>query len=174
MSSYAFRVQEARGLLGYHDMGTGKTRIGAATAIALMQMGIYPVFIAPKSLQNNMATTVAEVLRLMNPDVTAAEILATQRKFVTVSGDAYNMFDQVTRHGHSLDGRVIIVDEAHDLFRAIVNSNNDETNSRKLYNAIMSAKNIRILFLTGSPMVKNVFEMVPMFNMLAGKEVLPI
>lgn len=174
MSSYEYVVKESRGLLCYHDMGTGKTRIGAATMIFLIEIGIYPIFIAPKSLQNNMMTTIAEIMKIMNPEVTDNEIIATQKKITVASSDAHNMFDQVTKHGSTLDNRVIVIDEAHDFFRAIVNSGNDETNSRKLYNTIMSTKNLRLLCLTGSPIVKNVFEMVPMFNMLAGREILPI
>lgn len=174
MSSYEYVVKEARGLLCNHDMGTGKTRIGAATMLALMEIGIYPIFIAPKSLQNNMMSTVREILLMTRPGITDAEIIAIQRKFTVASSDAYNLFAQVTKHGSTFDNRIIVIDEAHDFFRAIVNSGNDETNSRKLYNAIMSAKNCRLLFLTGSPIVKNVFEMVPMCNMLAGSEILPI
>lgn len=177
MSSYDYPIKEARGLLVYHMMGLGKTRIGAATLIALMDIGIYPIFIAPKSLQNNMMTTIREVLRITRPEITDVEILAIQKKITVVSSDAYNMFSQITRHGAKeapFDNKVLIVDEAHDLFRAIINSGNDDTNSRKLYGAIMAAKNVRLLFLTGTPLVKNVFEMVPMINMLAGKEVLPI
>ena len=173
MSSYEFPVREARGLLCYHDMGTGKTRVGAATALTLMDIGIYPIFIAPKSLQNNMMETIADVLRITRPGISDAEIVSIQKRFVVASSDAYNMFEQVSKTG-TLDGRVILIDEAHDFVRAIVNSGNDETNARKLYNAIMNAKNVRVLFLTGSPMVKNVFEIVPLANMIAGTEILPI
>ena len=37
----------------------------------------------------------------------------------------------------------------------------------------MSAKNLKILFLTGTPCSKDPFELVPCFNMLAGKNLLP-
>ena len=38
---------------------------------------------------------------------------------------------------------------------------------------IMNAKDIRLLFLTGTPITKDPFELVPCINMLVGKEVLP-
>lgn len=84
------------------------------------------------------------------------------------------MGQQIIKAGGSLNGCLLIVDEAHNLFRGIINSANDKTNARQLYNNIMQAKNIRILFLTGTPCSKDPFEMVPCFNMLSGRILLPL
>lgn len=65
----------------------------------------------------------------------------------------------------TIDGKLLIVDEAHNLFRAITNGSK---NAIRLYELIMKSTNIRLLFLTGTPIAKNPFELVPAFNMLGG------
>lgn len=66
----------------------------------------------------------------------------------------------------NLDNTFVIVDEAHNLFNSITNGS---ANAIGLYNMIMDAENIKILFLTGSPIVNDPFELAVCFNMLAGK-----
>jgi len=70
-----------------------------------------------------------------------------------------------------LDNRLLIVDEAHGLFRAIINGSR---NAAALYERVMAAKNIKIAFLTGTPIASHPFELAMCFNMLAGKQLFPI
>jgi hypothetical protein len=105
--------------------------------------------------------------------------------------DAYNAADQLERAGSQreapgakraaravpamggLDNKLLIVDEAHNFFRAVINSAGETANARRVYGTIMAARNLRLLFLTGTPASKDPFELVPCFNMLAGKDLLP-
>ncbi len=64
-----------------------------------------------------------------------------------------------------LNNKCIIVDEAHNLFNGIVNGSK---NSTEFYNLVMGAKNIKLVFLSGTPVVNHPFELVPCFNMLYG------
>ena len=181
----------ARGLLVYHTMGMGKTRLAVAVAMALWDVR-QPVIMLARSLQKNFRETVAEVVAALNPDA-APEALARMQaeataRFAFVSMDAYNAADQMARVGTGaktvkrgditgatggLDGKLLIVDEAHNFFRAIINSSAENANARRLYDMIMAARNLRILFLTGTPAAKDPFELVPCFNMLAGTDLLP-
>ncbi len=172
-----------RGLLVYHAMGMGKTRLGVGVAMALADR-FAPVVILPKSLQKNFKDTVRTFAHATAgesvPEDRRAELgESALRRFRFVALDAYNMVAQVARATAgvggtgSLDNRLLIVDEAHNFFRAIINSAGTETNARKLYDMVMAAKNLKILFLTGTPASKNPFELVPCFNMLAGYELLP-
>lgn len=77
--------------------------------------------------------------------------------------------ETITTEGN-LDNKLLIVDEAQNLFRAITNGSK---NALELYKMVMSAKNLKILFLTGTPISNDPFELVPCFNMLAGYSVLP-
>lgn len=74
-------------------------------------------------------------------------------------------------HTTNLDNKLLIIDEAHNFFRAIINGSNNATG---LYEAIMQARNLKLIFLTGTPIASHPFEMAVCFNMLAGKTILPI
>jgi len=181
----------ARGLLVYHTMGMGKTRLAVAVAMALWDVRPVVVMLA-HSLQANFRETVHEVVGLLNagepPEVVAQLSAAAVRRFAFVSMDAYNAADQLARVGTGaktvkrrdltgatggLDGKLLIVDEAHNFFRAIINSASERANARRAYDMVMHARNLRLVFLTGTPAAKDPFELVPCFNMLAGHDLLP-
>lgn len=174
----------ARGLLIYHTMGMGKTFLAVAAAMAMWDVRA-PVLLAPKSLQKNFRQTVEKFVEMMaTPEEKAAGALDAKKaeavaRFRYVSLDAYNMATQIARATSGVEGsgtlnnRLLIVDEAHNLFRGIINSPNEKTNARRLYEMVMEARNLRILFLTGTVPSKDPFELVPCFNMLAGYDLLP-
>ena len=171
------KKDNSRGLLIYHSMGVGKTFLAVSTAIGLMDK-FKPVVILAKSLQKNFSSTIEKYVKILHPNLSGEELKKLQddivNKFNFVSLDAYNMHDQVSRIAvNDLSNKLLIVDEAHNLFRGIINSSSDSTNARKLYNMVMATKNMRILFLTGTPAAKSPFELVACFNMLMGYEILP-
>ncbi|NBU26205.1 MAG: hypothetical protein EBS39_11455, partial [Gammaproteobacteria bacterium] len=181
----------ARGLLIFHLMGMGKTRLAVAVAMALWD--VRPVVVMlPRSLRANFRETVSEVVGLLNAGASPMEIARraaeAAAKFTFVSMDAYNSADQMARVGTGatrvkrgdltgatggLDGKLLIVDEAHNFFRAIINSSAENANARRIYDMVMAARNLRLVFLTGTPAAKDPFELVPCFNMLAGATLLP-
>ena len=181
----------ARGLLIFHLMGMGKTRLAVAVAMALWD--VRPVVVMlPRSLRANFRETVSGVVGLLNAGASPMEIARraaeAAAKFTFVSMDAYNSADQMARVGTGatrvkrgdltgatggLDGKLLIVDEAHNFFRAIINSSAENANARRIYDMVMAARNLRLVFLTGTPAAKDPFELVPCFNMLAGATLLP-
>jgi hypothetical protein len=185
----------ARGLLVWATMGMGKTRLAAAVAMALWDTRPV-VILVTRSLQDNMRSTINAVIGALNPGA-PPEALARLRteaaaRFSFVSMDAYNAADQMARAGArgasrgarvprsdlvgatgGLDDKLLIIDEAHNFFRAVINSSAENANARRIYDIIMSARNLRLLFLTGTPAAKDPFELVPCFNMLAGRGLLP-
>lgn len=64
-----------------------------------------------------------------------------------------------------LENSLIIIDEFHNLANSITNKSKNAIN---LYNALMRTKNIKMIFLTGTPLTNNPFECVPTFNLLRG------
>ena len=162
-------VDNGRGLLIYASMGMGKTRLAVAVAMALWNK-YNVIVILPKSLQENMCETVRTVAKLTGQTDEEAETAVNRFNFV--SSDAYNAAVQLEKFS-SLEGKLVIIDEAHNFFRGIINSGAEESNARRIYDMIMAARNVRLLFLTGTPASKNPFELVPCFNMLAGYELLP-
>lgn len=171
----------ARGLLVWHTMGMGKTLLAAAVMMALWDVRD-PVVILPRSLQGNFGETVSRAIAIIHSELGPEEVRRMQdaaaRRLRFVSMDAYNAADQIARVGTaegvaSLDGKLLIVDEAHNLSRAIINNPSEAANGRRIYDMVMDARNLRILFLTGTPASKDPFELVPLFNMLAGWDLLP-
>jgi len=150
-----------RGILLYHLMGTGKTMAMISCAVVI---GRPVLCIMSKSLVNNFMLGIGVYEKKFKTDIS--------NMFSFVSLDAYNMIDQIKKQvGHSLDGITVVVDEAHELFTQIVNSENK--NGPKLYEMIMHANDIHLIFGSGTPIIKDPFELVPCVNMLTGKNTLP-
>jgi len=150
-----------RGVLLYHLMGTGKTMAMISCAIVI---GRPILCVMSKSLVNNFILGIKLYEKKFKTKI--------GYMFSFVSLDAYNMIDQIKKEvGYSLDGITVVVDEAHELFTQIVNSENK--NGPKLYEMIMRANDIHLIFGSGTPIIKDPFELVPCVNMLTGKNTLP-
>jgi hypothetical protein len=72
----------------------------------------------------------------------------------------WNTFDP-----ESVNGKVLIWDEVHNL------GNNMASNSQagaRFYNMFMNAKDVRIIFLSATPIVNRIFEITKIYNILRG------
>lgn len=181
--------KNVRGLLIYHTMGTGKSITSVALAIDSLETH-NPIMLMSKSLHNNMRDAVKKYVKLRSQHepgyylgkLTPSELDSwINAKFSFASMNASNMIDQIDKLTSAnefessignlmskfpiLDGRHIIIDEAHNFFRAIINGSK---NALTMYNAVMKAKDIRLTFLSGTPIATDPFELVPCFNMLTG------
>ncbi len=158
----SYKIRGSRGLLLYFTMGLGKTR----TAVAISVTVTIPVIvILPKSLKSNFEETLKYVESTIG--------YSSKSKIRYISMDAYNASNQLDKIETGIDNSLIIIDEAHNFFRAVINGSK-ESNAYKIYEQLMNAKNIKLLFLTGTPVSKNPFELVPCINLLAGTDILPI
>ena len=159
-----------RGLLISHSMGTGKTRIAVAIAEAYRKMDSSRniICIMPKSLEGNFRNNLLSV--------TTEENINDYYKFISLN--ASNMFKQVEKIKRSkyytsilsnvknaLDHSLLIMDEAHNFFNSITNGSK---NAVQLYDLIINSTDLKIIFLTGTPIINDPFELVPCFNMLKG------
>lgn len=166
----------------------------AVDIIESSQGRIKPIILLTKSLQENMIGAIRKYIKLRSaaePSWDVAQMSPAQvedwiaDKFSFVSMNASNMLKQVGRavEGRaarefdvafearigevlkltSLDNKLLIVDEAHNLFRAITNGSK---NAIGLYDLVLKAKNLRVVFLSGTPIANDPFEIVPCFNML--------
>lgn len=187
---------DAKGLLIFQTMGLGKSILAISIAMDMMKER-QPIVLLTKSLQENMRGAVKKYIKLrktVEPEYhlgrfSDAEIEEwIDRNFSFVSMNASNMLKQMGKaaEGHtaeefdkalekkfgevlkiaSLDGKLLIVDEAHNLFRAITNGSK---NALGLYDLVMKARNLKVMFFTGTPIANDPFELVPCFNMLGSK-----
>lgn len=159
---------QQRGLLFYHGTGTGKTIAAAGVLLALMDLR-EPILLVKKSLQENFYKDIDKILK---NDPETAQKAKDKIKFIT--SDAFNSGIQMKTKTGTLNGKLLIVDEAHHLFKSIINAKDDDANARIMYNMVMDAYDVQIVFLTGTPLDKMPFELVPAINMLTGQETLPI
>lgn len=120
-----------------------------------------------------------------DPRIGGADDITTPIKVKFISLNSSNMFKQVENSNKtpeelkleqkfgefiddvadSLENSLLIIDEAHNLFNAITNN---AKNAVALYDLIMSTSDIRVLFMSGTPIINHPFELVPCFNMLRG------
>ena len=158
-----FSIEDSRGLLIYFTMGLGKTRTAASIALSV---DIPVIIILPKSLQKNFEDTITYLNKF--------ELNKNKKSNIKyISLNAYNVASQLNNIDPNINNSLIIIDEAHNLFRSII-SGGETSNAYKIYNQIMNAKGIKLLLLTGTPISKDPFELVPCINMLSGKDTLPI
>lgn len=183
---------DSRGLLLYYTMGIGKSI--TAVAIAMDMMDKYKVIVLlSKSLQENMTNAIKQYVTLRTkyePDYALGRLSERDldnfiaRKFSFVSLNASNMVKQMALatqdsinkealktldekleqlNKENLEGKFIIIDEAHNLFRSI---RNGSKNASIFYNAATKTKNLRLLFLSGTPF-GDPYDAAVCFNMLS-------
>ena len=66
-----------------------------------------------------------------------------------------------------LDNSVLVIDEVHNLTNAMA-KDNPGVRGKYLKQLIMEAENLKLVFLSGTPMINNLFEVGQLFNLLRG------
>lgn len=169
--TYTTLQTNGRGILVFHEVGTGKTRLAVMIAkhFAEMEPSRNILILAPKSLHENTRKTVEEFDKEHKEKYKYVSLNASNmfHRLITDDSDAIlekNLGDFVQIQ-KSLENTLLIIDEFHNLANAITNGSK---NAVQLYDKIMDTRNIRLVFLSGTPMVNGPFELVPTFNMLRG------
>ncbi len=195
---YVLKTPWVRGLLIYHKMGAGKSILGNSICEGFIQQESDRkiIFMASKSLHNNFRDSIAQYRNKVaesegKPITDSTEHINTHYQFISLN--ASNMLTQVHRaikkdtemnafddgvitaddaeefakleQIGDLEHSVLVIDEAHNLFNSI---SNGSKNAAGLYHLIMKAKDIKVILLTGSPIVNDPFELAIAMNMIAG------
>lgn len=180
---YNYLLQpENRGLLVFHSTGSGKTITSISIAEYFRKQDRDVIVLSSKSLKSNYIKEVENYNKKINQNITNDEIDEIIKDYKFVTSNASNMITQLQKkdsilddmlyevNKFKLDNKVILVDEAHNLLNSIVNGSK---NANEFYELVMKSKNIKLVLLTGSPIINNFFEIVPALNMCAGYQVLP-
>ena len=99
------------------------------------------------------------------------EMIRNKYQFINYNGLRTSHVDKLSRDGtiNPFDNAVVIIDEAHNFISRIVNKiNKSDALSVRLYEFLMSAKNARIVLLSGTPIINYPNEIGILFNILRG------
>jgi hypothetical protein len=163
-----FQENMPRGIYIISEPGSGKTRIFATIAKWSNRSNV--IFISPKSLK-----------LVFSDELVKIHDTRDKSNYHYISANAGNIWEQwekiieITTEKNLL----IIIDEAHGLSQRIANvlndlyyGNNDESKEKgiyKLYDTLRSLKNVNIIASSGTPIVNDSFEIVPILNILRGE-----
>ena len=153
-----------RGILLFHGLGSGKT-CTAVTASEAMVQDKKVVFISPAALKDNFIHK--GLMFCGDPEYQKNPDLIKQR-YSFVSSNAPNTVDQLKKLG-TLDNKLIIIDEVHNLVSRMVSGlNGNSKQGKEIYNMLISAKNCKIIALTGTPIKNYPYEASVLLNVLKG------
>jgi superfamily II DNA or RNA helicase len=155
-----------RGLLLYHGLGSGKTCASIAIAENLKEDKNI-IVVLPASLKSNFEISGlkkcgSESYKGVNGD----REIEKYYKFISLnSRNALKTFEKLG----NIDNSVVIIDEVHNLISRIVSSIKGASSQGKgIYDFLMSAKNVKYVFLSGIPLVNSIFEAGIICNLLHG------
>lgn len=152
-----------RGLLLFHGLGSGKT----CTAIQIsenLKTNKNIIILLPASLKKNFKEQGLEFCG--SPEYKYNK--SYDNNYTFISYNSSNVKKQIESIG-SFDNHVIIIEEAHNLVSMMVSGlSNISKNGKYIYDSLMQAKNCKIIALTGTPLINNIFELAILFNILRG------
>ena len=153
-----------RGILLYHGLGSGKTCSSILIAENLKSTRNVIVML-PASLRTNF---IQEGLMFCGSQGYKNGTVNYQNHYNFISYNANNTIAQIKKLG-SLDFKVIIIEEVHNLVSKIVNSiNGISKQGMEIYQMLMNAQNVKIVALSGTPLINNPLEAAVLFNILRG------
>lgn len=155
-----------RGLLVFHGLGSGKTCSAVAVSENLKDTRNVVVML-PASLRNNFLNDGLKKCGDPLYKETSGNRMIKE-KYSFISYNASNVIKQIENVG-SLDNKVIIVDEVHNLATMITNGlRGMGRQGAEVYRRLLEAKNCKLTFLSGTPLVNTPFEIAVLFNILRG------
>lgn len=154
-----------RGLLVYHGLGSGKTCTSIIVSENLKTTRNILVLL-PGALRSNFSQSLISGECFTKNYKNMNNI---QKKYTIITYNANNTVQKLDELG-SIDNFLIVIDEAHNLIKNIVNQSKIGIS---IYKKLRDAKNIKIVLLTGTPIVNKPFEAAIIGNMLKGKMFVP-
>jgi superfamily II DNA or RNA helicase len=153
-----------RGILLYHGLGSGKT-CSAITISENLKVERNIVIMLPASLRSNF---IEDGLMFCGSSIYRDNPELYKEKYSFISYNANNTTEQIKKIG-SLDNKVIIIEEVHNLISKIMSGiMGTSKQGFEIYNFLMNAQNAKIIALSGTPLINDPFEVAILFNILRG------
>ena len=182
-----------RGILLYHDLGSGKTRtaITVAEQYRNLPQPVKILVLLPATLESTWMTELktwgsedirrpADYNLLKDEQQTAIDAVLDGKivqQYLFVHYNAPNKMEQLQKaikeigktHNLNIGGKLghtlVIIDEVHNFISMMVNKNE---NGPKMYKMLMDVVDCKFLFLSATPVLNTAFELALMFNILRG------
>ena len=163
---YLGHTSPYRGLLLYHGLGSGKTCASIAVSENLKDTRNIVIMLPASLIDNFKSDGLKKCGNKSYQTLNGNKII--NEKYTFVSYNSSTAVKQIEDIG-SLNNKVIIVDEVHNLATRMVNGlSGSGKQGYDLYKYLFDAKNSKIVFLTGTPLVNTPFEIAVLFNILRG------
>ena len=151
-----------RGILLYHGLGSGKTLTSQAVSENMKDQR-QVIVMTPASLRENFIAELKKGGQYESVDKAfRAEVL---RKYYFISYDASNAPQQVKLIPDELNHKLLIIDEVHNLISMI---KSQSVKGTFMFDAIMNATDLKIVMLSGTPIINDPFELGIIANLLVG------
>jgi superfamily II DNA or RNA helicase len=158
-----------KGMLAYFKPGTGKSILSINVGIKFLQKNPKSkiLFLANKSLHANYLMDLKKYVILYNKKF-KEDLSNYLNKIEFITLNAGNVKELITER--ILNNNLLIIDEAHNLFNAIYNHSDI---GLYIYKTILNSKHVKLIFLTGTPVINTLYESFYCLNMLANEIILP-
>lgn len=144
-------AKSKRGLLLYHAIGSGKT----LTAL----LSIEKIMKADKNMSK---------VYLVMPEILIENFNVEKKKHGYSHIKTVSLYDTLPE---KLVNSIVIIDEVHIFAYNLFNSKSGR--EKQLYKLMMRSNNCKFIMMSGTPVYDTPFDLSPMINILAGKEVFP-
>jgi hypothetical protein len=174
VTKYINRNSPYRGVQLFYGLGAGKTRTSIAICNSFIEEGRKVLVLTPASLEENFRKEYeGYVPPCLRGPMTSKLGLLENFEFLHYNAPNFakskedepdQLFDKVR-----LDNKIIVIDEVHNFVSLIVNAMRAKRpRGIRIYNKIMKAKNIKIIALSGTPIINFPFEAAILINLLVG------
>ena len=94
---------------------------------------------------------------------TTSNIIRNRYTFISYNGLSKKLIEGLGKS--PFDNSFVIIDEAHNFISRVVNGS---ILARSVYSHLMEAKNMKIILLSGTPMINNPYEIATLINLIRG------
>ena len=175
-----------RGILLYHQLGSGKTLSILLTAESMKRN---VVIIIPAMLKY---VFIGELKKHFPEKYKTNDDIAKKYSFISYNSPALmSQYEKLSAIGEDYDeerfdnenksmnnmiknlkknkfsNKFVAIDECHTFFQNVVSANAKQ--ATELFTKMMEATNAKFLFSSATPLIGNPFELVPLFNILKGE-----
>ena len=96
---------------------------------------------------------------------TITHIIRNRYKFINYNGLTKNLIDELEKKGNPFDNAFVIVDEVHNFISRIANGSKL---AMRIYDFLIEAKDIKMVLLSGTPIINQPYEISFLINLLRG------